>query len=330
MIYKSYLVEANLDLLKNNIILFYGENYGLLNDLKKKLLKKINTQRILLSQEEILKDQNKLIGEIKNVSLFDDTKVLFINDASDKILNLVEEIQHYINDNKVFVFANTLEKKSKLRNFFEKSNKCDVVPCYQDNRLAIEKIIKNELNGFNGITQNVINLFLDNCGLDRIKISNEIEKVKTYFINKNITQVELEKLLNQNENEDFSLLRNAVLEGNSFLTNRLINNTLLDIEKIPLYISIINQRLAKLKDLLILTRTNKLKDAIDIIKPAIFWKDKKDFLIQGKIWKLDKINLILNKSYQLEKRVKKDADINKAILFKKMMLDICIEAKTSL
>ena len=48
MIYKSYLVEANLDLLKNNIILFYGENYGLLNDLKKKLLKKINTQRILL------------------------------------------------------------------------------------------------------------------------------------------------------------------------------------------------------------------------------------------------------------------------------------------
>ena len=114
------------------------------------------------------------------------------------------------------------------------------------------------------------------------------------------------------------------------MTNRLINNTLLDIEKIPLYISIINQRLSKLKDLLILTRTNKLKDAIDIIKPAIFWKDKKDFLVQGKIWKLDKINLILNKSYQLEKRVKKDADINKVVLFRKMMLDICIEAKTSL
>ena len=34
MIYKSYLVEQNIDLLNNNIVLFYGENLGLKNDLK--------------------------------------------------------------------------------------------------------------------------------------------------------------------------------------------------------------------------------------------------------------------------------------------------------
>ena len=38
MIYKSYLVEQNIGILKNKLTLIYGENLGLQNDLKKKLL----------------------------------------------------------------------------------------------------------------------------------------------------------------------------------------------------------------------------------------------------------------------------------------------------
>ena len=38
MIYKSYLVEENIEILKNNLVLIYGENLGLINDLKKKIL----------------------------------------------------------------------------------------------------------------------------------------------------------------------------------------------------------------------------------------------------------------------------------------------------
>ena len=40
MIYKSFLVEQNLDILKNNLILFYGENYGLINLFKNKIAQK--------------------------------------------------------------------------------------------------------------------------------------------------------------------------------------------------------------------------------------------------------------------------------------------------
>ena len=35
MIYKSYLVEENINILKNNLVLFYGENLGLISILKK-------------------------------------------------------------------------------------------------------------------------------------------------------------------------------------------------------------------------------------------------------------------------------------------------------
>ena len=40
MIYKSYLVENNIDMLKNKITLFYGENIGLLDDFKNLIIKK--------------------------------------------------------------------------------------------------------------------------------------------------------------------------------------------------------------------------------------------------------------------------------------------------
>ena len=42
MIHKSFLVEDNINLLKNNTALFYGENTGLINDFKKKITEEIH------------------------------------------------------------------------------------------------------------------------------------------------------------------------------------------------------------------------------------------------------------------------------------------------
>ena len=43
MIYKSYLIEGNLNKIKQKIILFYGENFGLKNTFKNEI-KLINSQ----------------------------------------------------------------------------------------------------------------------------------------------------------------------------------------------------------------------------------------------------------------------------------------------
>ena len=45
MIHKSYLIEENINLLQNNISLFYGENLGLINEFKDKILL-INKKKI--------------------------------------------------------------------------------------------------------------------------------------------------------------------------------------------------------------------------------------------------------------------------------------------
>ena len=53
MIFKSYLVEENINLLKNQIVLFYGENIGLLEDFKDKIKLKYNESEMLLSKGDV-------------------------------------------------------------------------------------------------------------------------------------------------------------------------------------------------------------------------------------------------------------------------------------
>ena len=79
-----------------------------------------------------------------------------------------------------------LEKKSKLRNYFEKSKNYGIVACYQDNDITLRKIISDELHEFEGLSNNNINMILENSNLDRVKLYNEVSKIKTYFQNKKL------------------------------------------------------------------------------------------------------------------------------------------------
>ena len=140
MIYKSYLVEENINIFKNNIVLFYGENIGLIEEFKKIILENKKKESIIkFTQEDILGDQNNFYNEINSNSLFNDKKFFFISNVNDKLLKIVEEILLGENNNSIYFFANILEKKSKFRSFFEKEKKVDIVPCYQDNELTLKK-----------------------------------------------------------------------------------------------------------------------------------------------------------------------------------------------
>ena len=65
MIYKSFLIEKDINLIKNNIALFYGENLGLKNNFKDKIKKKFSKSEILnFSQDDIMNNEELLFKEI--------------------------------------------------------------------------------------------------------------------------------------------------------------------------------------------------------------------------------------------------------------------------
>ena len=133
----------------------------------------------------------------------------------------------------------------------------------------------------------------------------------------------LEVLLNAKINDDFNLLKDEALMGNKTKTNILLCNTVIDLDKFAFYLNIINQRLTKLKEINELSQNSNLEEAIKTLKPPIFWKDKPNILVQVKKWNKQKINSVLNITYDIEKKVKSNSKINNNVLLKKLILDIC-------
>ncbi len=322
MIYKSYILEQNFNI-DQNFFLFFGENLGLKNDFKAKI-KRNNTEFdiIKLSEDDILQNKDLLYNEISNISLFDKGKIIIIDQASDKSLHLLQEIIPLIENHRIFVFAEMLDKKSKLRNFFEKSDKCVAVACYQDNEISIKKIITSELKGYQGLTSHNINLIAENVLMDRAKLKNELDKIKIFFERKTIETEKLEILLNLKVNDDFNILKDEALLGNKNNTNKLLSETYLESEKNILYLNIINQRFSKLYEIRSKTDVN-IENFVNSLKPPIFWKDKPNFIKQALKWNPDKIRQVQKNTYQLEMNFKTNSLINKNLLLKKLIVDIC-------
>ncbi len=323
MLYKSYQIENNVNSLSEKVCLFYGENLGLKNDFKNEIKKtNLNSEILNFFQEEILKEENLIFKEINNLSLFDKNKIFFIQNVNDKILDILVEAEKNLQNQKIFLFADILDKKSKLRNYVEKSENCASIPCYEDNEITIKKIIKEKLKDFINVSVKDINIIIEHTGLDRIKLSNELNKIISCFQNKKIDHDKLELLLNIKENDNFNKLKDQALIGNELETNKLLSDTVIDAEKNIFYLNLVNQRLNRLREVEDV-ETKKLEYAINSLKPPLFWKDKPNFTIQAKKWNKNKIKNILKKTYIIEKDIKSNSVINKNILIKNLMVDIC-------
>tara|TARA_B100001027_G_C16243789_1_gene320771 strand:+ start:68 stop:1054 length:987 start_codon:yes stop_codon:yes gene_type:complete len=323
MIYKSYLIEKNIKSIKENVILFYGENYGIKKDFKEKIRNtNKNSEFLLFDQKNILENSSILYNEVYNNSLFKKNKILFLENVNDRVLDVIQDIHLNLDNQKIYLFSDILEKKSKLRNFFEKSKECAIIPCYIDNEVTIKNLILEKLKGYDGLTAYNINLILNHVTLDRIKLNNEIEKIIAYFIDKKIKTRELSILLDVNLIDDFNFLKDEALSGNKEKTNDLLSNTILEDEKAIYYLTLINQRLNKLyqikrsKDLNLETTINKFK-------PPIFWKDKPRLIIQANKWDEKRLKRVIEKTYNIEKMIKSNSFTNKQIILKELVVNLC-------
>ena len=332
MIYKSYILEQSFESINNcKLFLFYGENQGLKKEFKERLRIQNKNQEVLnLFQDEIIKNKNILVNEINNKSLFNDKKIIFINQINDKILDIVDEIIENIQEERIFLFSDILDKKSKLRSYFEKSKSCGITPCYQDNEITIRKIIMKKLNGYQGLTGQVTNLIIQNTGLDRNKINNEIDKIISCFKDKKIDSNKIDLLLNIKTSDDFNLLKDEALNGNKINTNRLLADTVFEIENNIYYLNSINQRINKLNEI----ENKKEEDSniesiISNLKPPVFWKDKPMLIEQSKKWNKNKIEAALKKTYNTEIEIKSNSSIRKDLLIKNLIIDLCTTASSA-
>ena len=324
MIYKSYLVEKNFEVLKNKVVLFYGENYGILDSFKSKIKNKnIEVDIIKLNQDDVIKDINAFFDEMFNLSLFKRKKIFILNNTNEKILPIIKEIEKKIDTQNIYLFSNLLDKKSKLRSFFEKSKEHAIIPCYQDNEITLRNIILSKIKNFKGLSSEIINLIIENCNSDRLKLINELEKIILFFKNKEIKKAELVTLLNLEVHDDFNVLRDEAIRGNKNNTNKLLNKSIFEADRTPYYLALLNQRFDKLFEICEIGKNSKIEKKLNEIKPPVFWKDKPMLLEQANKWNTKHIKKIRNDIYEAEIKIKTSPMIDKNIVIRKLIVDIC-------
>jgi len=308
MILKYYeLNKLNLD---NNFILFHGKNEGLKNEeiqkLNARLKKKINSY----DEKYIIENKEDFFESVLNGSLFDEGKTIVINKVSDKILSIVEELsEKKINDTFFILNSELLEKKSKLRNLFEKSkNDFISVAFYPDTNETLFKLASNFLNNQNiSLSRENINLIINKCNNERNNLINELEKIKLYLMNKKkITNDEIIKLVNLTENHSINELINFCLAKIQKQTINILNDNNFSNEDCFLIIRTMLKKTKKLLNLLNQLNINKnIESTINNAKPPIFWKEKEIIKQQINNWKIDKIRGLIKEINETEMKLKK-------------------------
>ena len=325
MIIKSYEVQKKIsDLLKYNLFLLYGENFGLKKDVKKLVEralkeKKNNIEILSLYENEILNDEENFYNLVYSGSLFSDKKIIIINEATDKIAEKINNVYDKYPENIfLLIFSEILEKKSKLRNFFETNEKTICIPCYLDSEKDLDIITQSELKKNNiSISKEAINLLIEKSNADRNNLRNEIEKIISYSLNKKKIEIdEIKSLTNFSGNYKSDSLVNACLCGNILQYKKIISELYTNTVNQILLLRILSnkiQRLLKIKEQE--NKSNNLDNLINTCKPAIFWKEKAFVKKQLSIWSLNDLKKIISEINDTELLCKKNPNISKFIFF---------------
>ena len=317
MIIKNYQLEIN-NISKYNFVLFYGDNEGLKSEKIDYILKTTNYKKFLYSEKEILNDIENFSNSLLTKSFFDDEKIVIIKNATDKILNLLKDLINRKIEKIIIIFdADVLDKKSKLRNFFEKEKNLACIPFYPDDFKNLNFISQNFFRDRKiKVSQETINLIIERSNGSRQHLKNELEKIGLYTANKKKVEFsEIIKLTNLGKNYNISELVETCLVKNQKKVSKIINENNFSNEDT---IIIIRTFLLKTKRLLNLSKNIKsnpnLETVISNYKPSIFWKEKEIVKQQLKIWSEKSLGKLINEINNTELLIKKNTDISLNVL----------------
>ena len=335
MIIKSYEVPKNTtNFFKYNFFLLYGENTGLKKDIrniiKKSIEQKDSSIEILsLFENEILNNEENFYDLVYSESLFSNKKIITVFEATDKIIKKINDVYDKHPKNVfLIIFSGILEKKSKLRIYFETNKETICVPCYLDSERDLEIIAQSELKKDNILlSREAINLLIEKSNSDRDNLKNEIEKIKSYSLDKKKIEFdEIKSLINFSGDYKSDILINECLCGNVSKYKKIISELYLNTVNQILLLRILSkkvQRLLKIKGQENIQ--NNLDNLVDVSRPAIFWKEKPLVKKQLSIWSLNELEKLINGINSTELLCKKNPQISKIIFFD-FFLKICTKA----
>ena len=295
----------------SNLHLIYGINEGIKQDLINNIyLEGYKGDIFKYEEHEVLNNIDQFISNLLTKSLFGNKKIIIISRATDKLCTLINDLlDREIVETKIIIKSSNLDKKSKLRNLFEKEDQLICTPVYEDDSRSLNYVIQNflKVNNFS-LSQEIKNILIERSKGDRINLKNELSKLKNLSLSKNKISVEdVNKLSNLAENYSVFELSDNYLAKNSKKVSNILNENNYSSEDCILIIRTIlnkSKRLLKIRNEI--DKNTNIDQAISSFKPPIFWKEKDIVKKQAQSWSTSEVKEIIFKINDLEALVKKN------------------------
>jgi len=302
MIIKDFQLSKTINPKLFQSFLIYGPNEGLVReniDMVNKLFSSYSEcEKLSITGKQLDEDPAILQNEMKTISMFSSKKFIVLESLKEKHSNIIEEclMGNYEN---IFLIvkSDNLTKSSSIRKLYETSKNHFSLACYDDDIKMLSSILE-KFQKENGITfdSEVKSFLLNNLNNDRMVIKNELEKI-LLLLNEWDRKVDIEKLryiLHDSAHTDFQQINNSILFGNiqkgSKSLEKLFNlgtNPVAILKSLNNYIMRI--RLAQVE----LSKGKQFDEAIKVLRPPVFWKEKSDFKRHCLMWPANVIeNLI--------------------------------------
>ena len=303
MIIKDYQLINSINVDTFQSFLIYGPNEGLVREnidvIYKNFSRDSDSEKIDINGKQLDDDISILNDEISTISLFNKKKFIILDTAKEKHVSIIEDALSLDFKNVCMVVKqDNLTKSSSIRKLYETSKIHFSLACYDDDIKALSSLIERFQKEHNiTFDSNVKSFLLNNLSNDRMVIKNELEKI-LLSLSEEDRRVDIEKLryiLHDSAHTDFQQINNSILFGNiekgSKSLEKLFNlgtNPIAILKSFNNYIMRI--RLTQVE----LSKGKQFDEAIKVLKPPVFWKEKSDFKRHCLIWPANVIDKIIN------------------------------------
>jgi DNA polymerase-3 subunit delta len=317
MIIKNFELDK-INIKNFNLFLFYGDNQGFKDEIVEKICQQKDLKKTLYFEKEVLSNTENFLNSISTKSFFENEKIIVIKNATDKLKEMINEIYELQNsDITVILISDLLDKKSKIRNFFEKTKNVICIPFYPDEHKDLNMIANNffKKKGIK-ISQQTINLIIDRANQSRQHLNNELKKIENFSLNKKeIKDVDIIKLTNLGKNYEISELVETCLAKNQKKLLKIMNENHFSNEDVILILRIFLTKTKRLLNLAVNSKPNKnFDEAISKFRPPIFWKEKPYIKQQLINWSESKLKKLINEINEIELLSKKNSQISQSLL----------------
>lgn len=305
--------------------LIYGADEGQVRQLTRQMAENFMGKdaevinRIEFESAQIEEDPARLCDELASFSLLGGKRVVVIREGSDKLESLLDDaLKLRAPDNFLIIYlAEALPAKSKLRSYFERHDQLACIACYKDEGADLAGLIRDTLKAYGIRTdQGVMEYLTRELQGDRQVVLNELEKISLYLDENQSLSLEDALLLTADSREtSLDVLCHALVANDKVQLCRLIDTLLLEGVQPVMVVRSVIRYLKRLEEVAIKRYAGaSLDEAIESLRPPIFFKHKAAFRSHAARFSLGKLQDAFSELHQLELTTKREANLHRPLL----------------